>query len=110
MKVLRREDYDSLESLKAALGWDFWLDEGPVDEVRLIIARVREEGDAALAAFTRDFDGVDITPDRLRVSEKDLAAARQQGHAGLRGRGKGGGEVHHRFPPPSGLGIPVLGN
>ncbi|MEW6554986.1 MAG: histidinol dehydrogenase [Actinomycetota bacterium] len=75
MKILKSEDHDSLESLKAALGWDFWLDEGPVEEVRRIIARVREDGDAALSALTREFDGVEIAPSMLRVSEKDLAAA-----------------------------------
>jgi histidinol dehydrogenase len=78
LKVFRRGEYDSLESLQSALGWDFWLDEGPVEEVRRIIARVREEGDAALSAFTRDFDGVDIPTARLRVREKDLAAARDR--------------------------------
>jgi len=78
LKVLRREEYNDMESLKSGLGWDFWLDEGPVDEVRRIITRVREEGDAALQALTLDFDGVDVPAEKLRVSEKDRAAARDR--------------------------------
>jgi len=43
--------------------------------VRGILAAVRADGDAALIEFTRRFDGVELTADRLRVSEAETAAA-----------------------------------
>jgi histidinol dehydrogenase len=75
MKVLRSADHDSLEMLRGSLGWDHWMEEGPVDEVRGIIARVRDEGDAALIELTRRYDGVDLGPRGLRVGEKEIAEA-----------------------------------
>jgi len=62
-----------MTSLRQALGWDFWMEEGPVEEVREIIAQVRETGDEALLEFTRRFDGVDLTSRGLRVGAGDLA-------------------------------------
>jgi histidinol dehydrogenase len=41
-----------------------------------IIASVREEGDAALFALTRRFDGFDLDEDNLRVQPAEIAAAR----------------------------------
>jgi histidinol dehydrogenase len=78
LKVLRRDEYDDLESLRDELGWDFWLEEGPVEEVREIIARVRDEGDDALIELTRRFDGVDLSPEGLRISERDIAKASEK--------------------------------
>ena len=75
MRVFRSNEYDGLESLRESLGWDFWMEEGPVEEVRAIIAQVRKDGDAALVEFTRRFDGVDLAAKGLRVSSKDLATA-----------------------------------
>lgn len=43
--------------------------------VQAIVAAVRRRGDAALCDFTRRFDGVRLTPARLRVPADDLAAA-----------------------------------
>ena len=43
--------------------------------VRDIIARVREEGDAALIDYTRRFDRFDLTEDRIAVSEAEIDAA-----------------------------------
>ena len=40
-----------------------------------IIAEVRARGDAALIEFSRRFDGVDLTPDQLRVSAAEIASA-----------------------------------
>lgn len=45
------------------------------DDVRAILERVREQGDAALQEFTKRFDGVTI--DTLRVSEAEFATAEQ---------------------------------
>ncbi|MEH7334859.1 histidinol dehydrogenase [Neobacillus drentensis] len=46
------------------------------EAVSSIIQRVREEGDAALKAYLRQFDGVDI--EDLRVQEKDIQEALSQ--------------------------------
>ncbi len=47
-----------------------------VDEaVAAIIAQVRAEGDAALVALTERFDRLSLTPERLRVSPAEIAAA-----------------------------------
>ncbi len=40
-----------------------------------IVARVRREGDAALLDYTRRFDGLDLTPDKLRVAKDETGAA-----------------------------------
>ncbi|NCO32424.1 MAG: histidinol dehydrogenase [Armatimonadetes bacterium] len=48
------------------------------ETVRAIIEAVRAEGDAALLRFTREFDTVDLTRDRLRVSQDEVAAARHR--------------------------------
>ena len=78
MRVLRREDYDDVQSLREAMDWDFWSEEGPVEEVREIIARVRSEGDDALIDLTRRFDGVDLAARSLRVSAGEMAAAAEK--------------------------------
>lgn len=45
------------------------------DQVAAIIAQVRAEGDRALAALTRKFDGLDLHEAGLKVSESEIAAA-----------------------------------
>lgn len=49
--------------------------EGPVAEVRAIIAEVRAHGDAALREYSRRFDGVDIDEIRVPIDEIDRARA-----------------------------------
>ncbi|HTK14387.1 MAG TPA: histidinol dehydrogenase [Xanthobacteraceae bacterium] len=46
--------------------------------VREIIAAVRERGDEALVAYTRQFDRLDIAANRLRVSADEIEAAIKQ--------------------------------
>jgi histidinol dehydrogenase len=43
--------------------------------VRAIIDDVRRRGDAALIDYTKKFDGLDLTADRLAVSREEFAAA-----------------------------------
>jgi histidinol dehydrogenase len=43
--------------------------------VRPVLERVRDEGDAAIAAFMRDVDGVDVPPERFVMAEDDIARA-----------------------------------
>ena len=45
-------------------------------QVAAIIAAVRSGGDAALCDYTNRFDRVDVTPDRLRVTAAEIAAAK----------------------------------
>ena len=46
------------------------------DQVAAIIAEVRTRGDAALCDYTRRLDRLDVTPDRLRVTAAEIAAAK----------------------------------
>ena len=46
------------------------------DRVEAIIQAVRERGDAALCECSARFDGVELTPDKLRVSDAEFEAAR----------------------------------
>jgi histidinol dehydrogenase len=45
-------------------------------QVAAIIAAIRAGGDAALCDYTRRFDRVEVTADRLRVTEAEIAAAK----------------------------------
>ncbi len=47
---------------------------GVSDAVRDIIARVRAEGDAALIAYSEQFDRLSLTPDTLRFHEAEIMA------------------------------------
>ena len=50
-------------------------DPGTVARVAAIVDEVRRRGDGALLDFTKRFDGVDLRPDELRVSETEWGAA-----------------------------------
>jgi histidinol dehydrogenase len=43
--------------------------------VREILAAVRKKGDEALLAFTKEFDGVTLSPDELKVTEEEIGKA-----------------------------------
>src|SRR5579871_1905148 len=45
--------------------------------VKEIIASVRADGDTALIALTDRFDRLKLTPDRLRITDGDMAKARK---------------------------------
>ena len=53
------------------------VDEDVSHRVQGIIAEVRAQGDAALIALSRRYDGVELTPQTLRVSQADIAAAEE---------------------------------
>lgn len=46
-----------------------------VERARPIVEAVRQEGDAALVCFARQFDKVEMTANRIRVAEADFDAA-----------------------------------
>jgi len=49
--------------------------------VAVILDAVRRRGDAAVRQYTKKFDGVDISPARLRVPAKEIAAAAKRAPA-----------------------------
>ena len=75
LRTLVSSDYESLEELRLALGWDFWTEKGPVEEVRSILKEVEDRGDEALVEFTQRFDGVDLASKGLRVKRAELEKA-----------------------------------
>ena len=50
-------------------------DPGTIARVAAIVDEVRRRGDGALLDFTKRFDGVDLRPDELRVSETEWRTA-----------------------------------
>jgi histidinol dehydrogenase len=52
------------------------IDPDVVARVAAIVDEVRRRGDAALLDFTKRFDGVELRPEELRVSEAEWAAAK----------------------------------
>jgi len=72
--------------------------------VRAILDDVRARGDAALIDYTRRFDGLDLTPETLRVSASEIASALDatppETLAALR-FAHGRIESHHRRQRPS---------
>lgn len=53
--------------------------DGPIDAVREILREVKEGGDAALADFTRRFDGVELRTTRVDAGEIEAARSRVPG-------------------------------
>ena len=59
------------------------LSEGARKSVEDIIARVRADGDAAIAELTEKFDGIKLTPENIRLTKNDIAAAYEKVPADL---------------------------
>lgn len=57
-------------------GLDKIFDPGLRRDIAALIEDVRDNGDAALVRALKTFDGCDVDPARLRVSEEEFAAAR----------------------------------
>jgi histidinol dehydrogenase len=51
------------------------IDPDTVGRVAAIVDEVRRRGDAALVDFTKRFDGIELRPEELRVSETEWARA-----------------------------------
>ena len=47
------------------------------DAVRAILAEVREKGDEAVIAYTREFDGFELSSETMAVEAKEIEAARE---------------------------------
>ncbi|NBU15657.1 MAG: histidinol dehydrogenase, partial [Actinobacteria bacterium] len=78
--VLRRMDWDAMSAAdRAALfhrGIDDIFDPALRASIGTLIEDVRLRGDDAVCDALARFDGISITPDRLRVSPEEMAAAR----------------------------------
>jgi histidinol dehydrogenase len=70
--VVRSEDYESLEQLRESMSWNFWTEEGPIEDVRAIISEVQHGGDKALIDLTLRFDGINLESRGLRVRPEDM--------------------------------------
>ena len=69
---------ESVDELVAALGTRGKMALAPVVEaVETILEEVRTAGDAALLAFTRKYDGAELTPETMKVTEAEIRAATQ---------------------------------
>ncbi len=79
---LRGTDTSDPHALREVLPRPTAAEEPPIEQVRAVIDRVRREGDAALRAMTREFDGVDI--DDIRVDPDHVAKAPERIDASLR--------------------------
>ena len=82
--VLRRLDLreTGTDDLRRRLPRPAAQTEPPIDEVRSLLAEVREHGDAAVRSFAARFDGVQL--DELRVPQDEVAAALDEIPAELR--------------------------
>ena len=80
--MLDRVDLRGVGDIAACLPRPEPVSEGSVAAVREIIDGVRADGDAALARYTKQFDGV--VPSSWRVSPDDLAEARERVEPSLR--------------------------
>src|SRR5690242_11446713 len=73
---LKSGDADFEDRFKALLALKREQSADVNDKVASIIARVREEGDAALIDLTKTYDGVDLGVAGIRITPAELAAAR----------------------------------
>jgi len=72
--MLRRLDLRGpLQDVRSVLPRPVAAGEGPLEEVRAIVADVRQRGDAALRDMTNRFDGVEL--EAIRVDPTEVAAA-----------------------------------
>jgi histidinol dehydrogenase len=84
MKVLRYTDGDFQEQ-QLQLGAGSSLFDPRIEErTRAILDEVRERGDAALLEFTARFDGAELRPDQLPITQAELLAASLQADDRLR--------------------------
>ena len=73
IEIIRSQEKERLAArLQAIRDRSVALDEALVGEVAAIISDVRTRGDAALIDYTARFDGVQMQPSELRVSEETL--------------------------------------
>jgi histidinol dehydrogenase len=75
LRVLTSTDADFAAAFQRLLNRGEDLDASVESQVRTILRRVQREGDQALWDLTARFDGLTLTPDTIRVSPSEIAAA-----------------------------------
>jgi histidinol dehydrogenase len=127
MKTLRYDQADFERAVAEACAASSLFDPEIERSVSVIINDVRARGDAALAEFTRKFDGVELNPSEFRISgkppkpEPKLARAIAAAHKNIaafakrslrkdwRMRNAQGGVAGEKFDPLQRVGIYVPG-
>jgi len=84
MRRFATTDAGFAEAFAALIGQARETTEAVSGQVAAIIAEVQERGDAAVCDYTARFDRVPMTPDRLRVTEAEIAEATASVPAELR--------------------------
>ncbi len=77
MKTIRLTDESRDEVLEMLSGRKISSDEKKEEEVKAIIASVREHGDEALFDYTKKFDHADISAADIRVTPEEMEEARR---------------------------------
>src|SRR5262252_9084175 len=75
IRVLRTADLSVSDVVAALARPHAAIEPDAVGRVAAIVDEVRRRGDAALVDFTKRFDGVELHPEELRVSEAEWAHA-----------------------------------
>ncbi len=84
MKTIQLTEKSREEVLAMLSGRKLSSDDEKEEEVKNIIATVREKGDEALFDYTKKFDRADICADNIRVTEDEIEEAVRHTDPGLR--------------------------
>ena len=76
IKIISGVDVD--KKVRAITSNDMIFDKKKEDAVRQIIESVRKQGDAAVLKYTRKFDGITLSAERMKVTSKEINDAYKQ--------------------------------
>lgn len=80
-ELLKKPPFDQVvlgEGAKASIAKVFGSELTAVEVVEKIVNDVRAQGDEAVFRYTRDIDGVSLTPDTIEVTDEEFAIAAEQ--------------------------------
>src|SRR5262249_35283489 len=83
IKILHSEKSDFDAKIKKLNDRRFQITPEIEDNVKRVLQRVKEEGDAALIALAKERDGVELGPGQLSVKKDDLYALADQADQNL---------------------------
>jgi histidinol dehydrogenase len=78
LRLLTTTDTDFSSQFKHLLSRGEAAESSVESQVRAILARVQREGDDAVLDLTRQFDGLTLTPDTIRLTSSEIATAYNQ--------------------------------
>ena len=84
MKVLRYQDRDFAQRLREVTAPSSLFDPAIEERTRAILEQVHQHGDSALCELTERFDGAQLTPEQLPVSQAEIMTASLQADDSLR--------------------------